>query len=104
MARGYWTHSPAEKRRFAQQMSDIDGFCRENDIEHIEGGGTYRFTVRGRKYIVSNIHVPKEAQIKDTTYIYAGQTRLIEIYSDLKKGAVLDSRGNRKNKRKDSDD
>ena len=102
MTRGYWTHSTAEKRRFAQQMSAIDEFCRANGIEHIESGGTYRFTVRGRKYIVSNIHVPKEAQIKDTTYIYAGQTRLIEIYSDLKNGAKLDSRGNRKNKRANS--
>lgn len=99
MTRGYWTHSTSEKRQFAQQMSAIDEFCRENNIEHVENGGTYRFTVHGKKYIVSNIHVPKEAQIKDTTYIYAGQTRLIEIYSDLKNGAKLDSRGNRKNKR-----
>lgn len=98
MAKGYWTHSKAEKQIFAQTMDDIDRFCRENGIEHVENGGTYKFTIMNKKYVVSNIFVPKDLRLKGTTYFFAGQTRLKQIYEDLVAGKKLDSRGFRKDK------
>lgn len=95
MAKGYWTHSKSEKKFFAQTMTSIDEFCREHNIEHIEGGGSYRFSIGKKKYIVSNSAIPKSCRIKGVTYFYASQTRLIDIYNDLKKGYELNSRGQR---------
>ena len=95
MAKGYWTHSKSEKKAFSNAMKLIDQFCIENNIEHVEHGGSYKFELNGKKYIVTNSSLPKELRLKGVTYFFAGQTRLIQIYSDLKAGRRLDNRGRR---------
>lgn len=95
MIKGYWTHSKSEKKAFANAMAEIDKFCRENDIEHVEGGGTYKFTIHRKKYVVTNTHIPKDLRLKGVTYYFASQTRLIDIYKDLKDGRELNARGQR---------
>lgn len=96
MARGYWLHSKSEKKWYAQQMDWVGKFCKENNIERpVEDGATFIFELDGKKYIISNSYIDKHFRKKDTHYIYASPTRLIEIYTDLKDGHMLDSRGYR---------
>ena len=109
-----WKPSKARAIQFAQKMNDIETFCQENGITKFRNGDSYYFILYGKRYRVSN-HTVKSSnsrasnqfgqQIRDKYHIieheldvidiYAGKTRIIEIYSDLKRGIALDKRGNR---------
>lgn len=95
MAKGYWTHSKSEKKYFANTMTLIDKFCKEHGVEHIENGGSYRFTLNGKQYIITNSVLPKELRKKGVTYFFASQLRLMDIYNDLVCGKELDAHGKR---------
>lgn len=107
--------SKAKAREFAQTMSEIEDFCRENGISRSMSSDSYYFTVNGQKYRVSNhsieasnAHAFNEwgEQIRekyhadgredDVIYIHASKTRIMDIYNDLQAGYRLDGRGNRK--------
>lgn len=90
----------------------IDDYCASRRIKRSRGGDSYYFTLRGRKYRVSNHSVEAsnrgaynavEGKVrepyhpggreKDTVYIHAARGRIIEIYENLKAGRQLDGRG-----------
>ena len=101
--------SPAEEER---RLSEIRAFCDANGIHYSKTMDSYYFTVRGRRYRVSNHTVEKsnrsayrrdgtkrrelyhpDGREKGVTYIHASRFRIIRIYTDLKLGAILDGRG-----------
>lgn len=97
--------SKAQAREFAKKMQEIEDFCHENHIASSLSNDSYYFEIKGQKYRVSNHSVEasrrnsggkwhEDGRHDDTIYIHAGKTRIIEIYSDLKSGKLLDSRGN----------
>lgn len=99
-----WQPSKTQRREFAQTMSEIEEFCRQNNISQSSAGDSYYFTINGQKYRVSN-HTPEASyrnsggkwhengREDDTIYITAGKTRIREIYNDLKAGKKLSARG-----------
>ena len=110
-----WKPSKAEAEDFAEKMREIDVFCRENGIEKSLSGDSYYFSINGQEYRVSNHTVEASnagaydwagrkireeyhegGRQKNTIYIYAGKTRIREIYNDLVAGYQLDGRGRRK--------
>lgn len=110
-----WKPSKARAREFAEEMQEISDFCNENGIERSVGSDSYYFTIDGQKYRVSNHSIeasnahaynwmgeqvrPKyheDERDRDTRYIHASKTRIIQIYNDLAAGYELDGRGNRK--------
>ena len=110
-----WKPSKAAKREFAQKMDEIGEFCRVNGIDQSANGDSYYFSINGKFYRVSNHSVEAsnaraynwlgeqvrekyhpDGRDKDTVYIHAGKTRIIEIYNNLKAGRELDGRGNLK--------
>jgi len=96
--------SKTAKRDFAIKMAEIEDFCVKKNITQSYNGDSYYFTLNGTNYRVSN-HSPESSQYHDgrdkkTVYIHASKTRIIEIYTDLKNGYILDGRGNRKGERK----
>lgn len=109
-----WTPSNKAKRDFAKKMSEIDQFCFENGIDQSRSSDSYYFTIEGKRYRVSNHSIEASnahaynwmgekvrdkyhdgGREADVTYIHAGKTRIVEIYTDLKNGYVLDGRGRR---------
>ena len=103
------------KKEFANKMNNIELFCRENNISRSLNNDSYYFTLNGNNYRISNHSIEAsnkgafdeiygqkrklyhyEGRRKDTVYIHASKTRIIEIYNDLKNGYKLDGRGNRK--------
>ena len=101
--------SPAEEQR---RLAEIRAFCDLNGIHHSKTMDSYYFTIRGRRYRVSNHTVEKSnrsayrrdgskrrelyhpsGREDDVTYIHASRFRIIRIYTDLKLGAILDGRG-----------
>lgn len=86
----------------------------ENNISKSANSDSYYFEINGQKYRVSNHSVESsnrgayeegtheqirelyhpEGREKDTIYIHAGKTRIMEIYENLKAGKELDGRGN----------
>ena len=111
-----WKPSKAKARQFAETMNEIRQFCLDNNIEHSNTMDSYYFTLNGKAYRISNHSVEasnarayddltgeqireeyhKGGRDKDTVYIHASKTRIMEIYSDLKSGYELDGNGNRK--------
>jgi hypothetical protein len=96
--------SKTAKRDFAIKMAEIEDFVKANGITQSYNGDSYYFTLNGTNYRVSN-HSPEsspyhDGRDKNTVYIYASKTRIIDIYNDLKNGYILDGRGNRKGGRK----
>lgn len=108
-----WKPSKAKAREFAKTMSEIDSFCREHGIIASRTNDSYYFTLNGTNYRVSNHSVERsnekafddfgnqlrelyhaEGRKRDTIYIHASKTRLIEIYNNLANGLVLDGKGN----------
>ena len=107
-----WKPSKAKIKEFASKMNEIDQFCQENAIQQSKTSDSYYFTLNGKKYRISN-HTMKTSNNKafnqfgeqvreqyhniekesDTICITASKTRLIEIYTALKSGKVLDKRG-----------
>lgn len=103
---GYkWKPNKAQAQEFAQKMKEISDFCRVNNIYQSSSGDSYYFELNGKNYRVSNHSVEasnqnsggrwhKEGREKDTTYIHASKTRIMDIYNALKQGKKLDGRGN----------
>ena len=106
--------SKTKAREFAEQMSAIEDFCAENGISKSRTSDSYYFILNGKNYRVSNHTIASsnahafnefgeqirekyhgDEEDKNTIYITAGKTRIIDIYNDLKAGYELDRRGNR---------
>lgn len=115
MGFGYrYKPSKTKIREYAEKMDRIDDFCSKNNISRSANSDSYYFEINGQKYRVSNHSVESsnrgayeegtheqirelyhpEGREKDTIYIHAGKTRIIEIYENLKAGKELDGRGN----------
>lgn len=115
MGFGYrYKPSKTKIREYAEKMDRIDDFCSKNNISKSENSDSYYFEINGQKYRVSNHSVESsnrgayeegtheqirelyhpEGREKDTIYIHAGKTRIMEIYENLKAGKELDGRGN----------
>lgn len=106
--------SKTKIREYAEKMDRIDDFCSKNNISRSANSDSYYFEINGQKYRVSNHSVESsnrgayeegtheqirelyhpEGREKDTIYIHAGKTRIMEIYENLKAGKELDGRGN----------
>lgn len=97
--------SREDKREFAMKMKEIEEFCAKNSIDASLSKDSYYFTIRGQKYRVSNHSVESSSRCHpgyhrggrqpDVKYIHASKTRIIEIFTDLKDGWVLDGHGKR---------
>ncbi len=115
MGFGYrYKPSKTQIREYAEKMDRIDDFCSKNNISKSANSDSYYFKINGQKYRVSNHSVESsnrgayeegtheqirelyhpEGREKDTIYIHAGKTRIMEIYENLKAGKELDGRGN----------
>ena len=115
MGFGYrYKPSKTKIREYAEKMDRIDDFCNKNNISRSANSDSYYFEINGQKYRVSNHSVESsnrgayeegtheqirelyhpEGREKDTIYIHAGKTRIMEIYENLKAGKELDGRGN----------
>ena len=115
MGFGYrYKPSKTKIREYAEKMDRIDDFCNKNNISRSANSDSYYFELNGQKYRVSNHSVESsnrgayeevtheqirelyhpEGREKDTIYIHAGKTRIMEIYENLKAGKELDGRGN----------
>ncbi len=115
MGFGYrYKPSKTKIREYAEKMDRIDDFCSKNNISKSANSDSYYFEINGQKYRVSNHSVESsnrgayeegtheqirelyhpEGREKDTIYIHAGKTRIMEIYENLKAGKELDGRGN----------
>lgn len=115
MGFGYrYKPSKTKIREYAEKMDRIDDFCSKNNISKSANSDSYYFEINGQKYRVSNHFVESsnrgayeegtheqvrelyhpEGREKDTIYIHAGKTRIMEIYENLKAGKELDGRGN----------
>mgnify|MGYP003186151079 FL=1 len=115
MGFGYrYKPSKTKIREYAEKMDMIDDFCSKNNISRSANSDSYYFEINGQKYRVSNHSVESsnrgayeegtheqirelyhpEGREKDTIYIHAGKTRIMEIYENLKAGKELDGRGN----------
>ena len=99
---------------FAKTMNVISDFCRDNGIQQSRAGDSYYFHINGKSYRVSNHSVEASNRAaydeltgeqlravyhdggrnKDTFYIHASKTRIIEIYNAIKSGKSVDHRGN----------
>ena len=108
-----WKPSKKQKQEFANTMNNISSFCKENGISQSRNGDSYYFTIAGVNYRVSNHSVEasnnaaydevtgeqirelyhENGRNKDTFYIHASKTRIIEIYNNLKEGKSVDHRG-----------
>ena len=111
-----WKPSKTQAQEYAKKMQEIAQFCDENNIYQSKAGDSYYFDINGKKYRVSNHSIEASntaafdeltgeqrralyhdgGREEDTVYIHASKTRIIEIYTDLKNGFVLDGRGKRK--------
>lgn len=115
MGFGYrYKPSKTKIREYAEKMDRIDDFCSKNNISRSANSDSYYFEINGQKYRVSNHSVESsnrgayeegtheqirelyhpEGREKDTIYIHAGKTRIMEIYENLKAGKEIDGRGN----------
>lgn len=94
-------------------MNNITEFCKLNGIIQSKSGDSYYFRIAGVNYRVSNHSVEasnnaaydevtceqirelyhENGRNKDTFYIHASKTRIIEIYNNLKEGKSVDHRG-----------
>ncbi len=109
-----WTPSKTAVREFKEKMDEIGRFCADNSISQSRNGDSYYFTLNGRNYRVSNHTIEAsnsrayavdgtqirnkyhdDRRDKDTIYVHASKTRIIEIFTDLKNGYILNGRGNR---------
>lgn len=104
-----------QKLEFALKMQEIEKFCQENNIIKSFSSDNYYFSLNGKNYRVSNHAVEKSnakaydenvdkirelyhplEREKETIYITASKTRIIEIYNNLKAGFELNKRGQKK--------
>lgn len=97
-----WKPSKTAAREFAETMSEIKAFCLNHGVDFSSSMDSYYFCLNGQFYRVSNHSVESskaeyhpDGRKKNTIYIHASKTRLIDIYQDLENGHQLDGRGNR---------
>ena len=110
-----WRPSASAKREFAQKMAEVDAVCADHGISQSSSSDSYYFTLNNKRYRVSN-HTREASNaraydeltgeqwrevyhdLSDTEelQIFAGKTRIIQIYNDLVAGYELDGRGRRK--------
>lgn len=113
-----WKPSKAKKDEYKKKMAQIESFCEKNRIHHSKSYDSYYFFLNGRNYRVSNHtvesrigkiigydenmqpireHLPETVTTrqKNVVYIFAGKTRIIDIFNDLKNGHKIDCKGNR---------
>ena len=106
-----WRPSNTAKRKFAQEMKEIEEFCADHGITQSRNGDSYYFTIDGVSYRVSNHSVEASdskaynfmgeqvrekyhgGRSEDVIYIHASKTRIIEIYNNLSKGHKLNGKG-----------
>lgn len=107
-----WKPSKTKVNDFKEKMNEIDYFCKKHNIHRSQNSDSYYFTINNINYRVSNHAVESRNKYddfgnlknargyklddhreKDTVYIHASKTRIIEIYSKLKHGFKLDGRG-----------
>lgn len=100
-----WKPSKSAARAFAQKMNEIDDYCAAHGISSSATNDSYYFTINGQDYRVSNHSVEashrnsggkyhENGREKETIYIHASKTRLIEIHKALLAGRKLDGNGN----------
>ena len=103
-----WKPSKSAAREFAQKMSEIEQYCKENGIIKSSSSDSYYFTHNGVQYRVSNHSVESSVNTYGTHYhgdsneyrkhvfcINAGKTRIIDIHKMIVNGIKVDYRGNR---------
>lgn len=90
----------AQAKAFAEQLEEIDNFCKKNQIYHTRNYDSYYFEINNKKYRVSNHTVsaslPEYHENGERDFyqcITAGKLRIIDIYNNLKKGLTLTRRG-----------
>ena len=107
-----WKPSKTAIKNFINEMHEIDVFCVENGISQSRNSDSYYFFLNGKHYRVSNHTIEAsnrhaynadgekirdeyhdDERDKNTVYIHASKTRIIEIYNNLKAGKTLDGRG-----------
>lgn len=107
-----WKPSKTAAREFAQKMNEIEEFCDENGISYSLNMDSFYFNHNGKRYRVSN-HTraasnanaydnetgeKKREQYHDLNDdiidIFAGKTRIIEVYNNVLSGKEIDGRGN----------
>lgn len=108
-----WKPSKEAAKEFAVKMREIEDFCDEHEIKQSSRGDSYYFTIGDQDYRVSNHSVEASnrgaydeltgemkrdlyhegGRRKDTIYIHASKTRIIDIYNLLIAGVALDGRG-----------
>lgn len=108
-----WKPSRTKAREYAQTMTEIEEFCRQNGIH--KSKSSYYFTHDGKNYRVSNHSIEasnrcafdefgnqirekyhSDKRDDDTVYIHASVTRIMQIYTDIIGGYELDGKGRRK--------
>jgi len=115
MYRRKWRPSKTDAKEFAIKMEKIGEFCKENNIKTSMNKDSYYFEIDGKNYRVSNHTVAKsdkgmyklsdcgsfyekqrDSYHKDAVYFEcftASKSRIIDIYSLIKKGVKLNKRG-----------
>lgn len=112
---GKWTPNKKEKEEFKNKMNEIEKFLDEHrDISASVSRDSFYFVINETCYRVSNHSIEAsnkraydrntgeqirekyhdDERDKDTRYIHASKTRLIEIYTAIKLGKKVDGRGN----------
>lgn len=81
--------SYAKIKAYKDKIKEIDAFCKENEISVSGNYSCYEFELDGQRYVVANDKYYKKP---NAIFFYAGKTRIIEIYNDLKNGYKLDKR------------
>lgn len=102
-----WKPSKSAAREFAQKMSEIEQYCKENGISKSSSSDSYYFTHNGVDYRISNhsvessvdswgnhYHGDSDVYRKETFCIHAGKTRLIDIHKLIVSGTKVDHKGN----------
>lgn len=106
-----WKPSKKSINEFKQKITEVETFCKENNISASLSLDSFYFELNGKKYRVSNhtVEASNSAAYKDgvkireeyhpagrqkeVAYIYASKTRLIEIYNNIKAGFEVDGHG-----------
>lgn len=114
MAYRKWKPSKAAVAEFKSKMDEVETFLDHHpEISASLSRDSFYFTFNGTPYRVSNHSIEasnknaynwmgeqvrekyhEDGRDKDTRYIHAGKTRIIEIYNAIVSGKTVDGRGN----------
>ncbi len=84
-----WKPSKAKIAEFKKQMTAIEEYCKENNIQSSLSNDSYYFRHNGKKYRISN-HKAHEGNSDIDFYIHASKTRLIEIHKAIINGESVE--------------